>query len=310
MPARIEVVKDISDQRIYFKPQEGRPSATPSVALKDRYGSIVAAASTSNVTLDTVNTTVSVAGAKNDMSLTLTAVTGIQVGRSYLITNSLGQKEWFRVYAVNASTKIVESDEKLEFVHDTAATFQSTTFYRTLTDTEVNTLAEMQRARATYTFDSMDYTQEINFDICLTPLINPLTVEFIKKRRPSIMPREPSQTRGSDFADLRESAWDLVKKGIRKKTAGNKIGDKWRPSLLRTPEDVEEWALAEFDVMCFKANINPLKSWDPQAALEHLEDVRRDLKNSSLNDLQFMDKAEDDSPGPEDIGPKQPHLMR
>jgi hypothetical protein len=306
MSARLEIVKGASGQRIYFYPQEGRPSATPSVQIKDQYGSTVTASSTNYVTQDTVNTTVSVAGAKNATSLTLTSVSGIEFRKSYLITNSLSQREWVRIYSINSSTKVVEFDEPLEFAHDTSATFVSTMFYRTLQSGEVDSLEELYRARASYVVNGMTYVQEIPFDVVLTPLVNPLTVEYIKKRRPGIMRREPSSTRGSDLADLREAAWDEVMKGIR----GHQDG--WRPALLKTPDDIESWALAEFDKIAWENGISTVLrgEWSGIDAIEHLENKVSRLANKSLASLKFMDFDDDDSRSDDEIEYRRPDFVR
>ena len=306
MSARLEIVKGASSQRIYFYPQEGRPSATPSVQIKDQYGSTVTASSTSYVTQDTVNTTVSVAGAKNATSLTLTSVSGIEFRKSYLITNSLSQREWVRIYSINSSTKVVEFDEPLEFAHDISATFVSTMFYRTLQSSEIDSLEELYRARASYVVNGITYIQEIPFDVVLTPLVNPLTVEYIKKRRPGIMRREPSSTRGSDLADLREAAWDEVMKGIRSHQDG------WRPALLKTPDDIESWALAEFDKIAWENGISTVLrgEWSGIDAIEHLENKVSRLANKSLSSLKFMDFDDDDSRSDDEIEYRRPDFVR
>lgn len=306
MSARLEVIKDVSGQRVYFHPQEGRPSTTPSVQLKDQYGSTVTAASTSNVTQDTVNTTISVAGAKGDKSLTLASVSGVQFMGSYLVTNSLLQKEWVRVYSVNSSTGVVEFDEPLEFAHDTSATFVSTSFYRTLQLAEVDSLEELYRARASYVVDGETYVQEIPFDVVLTPLVNPLTVEYLKKRRPGIMRREPSSTRGTDLADLREAAWDEVMKGIRGHADG------WRPALVKTPDDIEKWALMEFDRIAWENGITTVLrgEWSGIDAVEYLDGRVSRARHNSLSSLKFMDFSDDDSRADDEIEYKRPDFLR
>lgn len=306
MSARLEILKDVSEQRIYFYPQEGRPSTTPSVQIKDQYGSTIAASSTTYVTQDTVNTTVSVAGAKGDTSLTLASVSGIEFRKTYLMVNSLSQREWVRVYSINQSTKVVGFDEPLEFAHDTSATFVSTMFYRALQSSEVDSLEELDRARASYVVDGMTYVQEIPYDVVLTPLTNPLTVEFVKQRRPGIMRREPASTRGSDLADLRGAAWDAVMKGIR----GHKDG--WRPALLKTPEDIEQWALAEFDKVAWEAGISTVLrgEWAGIDAIEHLENRVSRAANSSLSSLKFMDFDDSDSRSEDEIEYQRPDFSR
>jgi hypothetical protein len=305
MAARLEVVKAVAGQRIYFNPQEGRPTATPSVQIKDENGNTITAAATTNVTQSTANTTVAVASVVGATTLTLTAVTGVEYRKSYLITNGLQQREWVRVVSVNSATKVVGVDEPLQFAHDTAATFQSTEFYRTLQAAEVADLKEMCRARASYAVGGLTYTQEINFDVVLTPLVDPLTVEFVKRRRPDIMPREFSQTRGSDLQDIREAAWDRVLKGIRSHGAG------WRPALLRTPEDVEEWALAEFDLLAYEAGLSTIaRKMEPIIAVQYLEDRVNRKRNHSLSTLKFMDFDENDFPSSDEVCFRRPDFRR
>lgn len=308
MSARLEVVKDVTGQRVYFYPPQGRPTATPSVSIKDESGSTVTAAATTNVTLDLVSTTVSVAGAVGDTSLTLTSAANIEWRETYLVTNVIGQKEWVRIASVNTSTKVVEFDEPLRYAHDTAATFVGIRFYRTLQAAEVDTLVELYRARATYAVGGLNYVMEIPFDVVLTPIQNLLTVEFIKRRRPDIMASEPSETRGTDFADLRESAWDQVLKGIREQSTAQ---GEMRPALIRTPEDIEQWALAEFDLLCQLNGTMILRNWpDQERAVRYLEEKVLARKQHSLLSLKFYDESEDDSRGPHDDAPLRMNLIR
>lgn len=303
MSARLEVVKDQLLQRVWFYPRQGRPTATPSVAIKSDAGTTIAAASTTGVTQDAVNTTVSTASAAGDDTLTLTAVTSIEWRQTYLVTNAALQQEWVRVKGVNASTKVVTLDEPLVFAHDTAATFVGTRFYRTLTASEVDELVELYRARAEYVVGGLNYIQEIPFDVVKTPLENPLTVEFLRRRRPDIMAFEPASSRGSDFADFRELAWEEVKRGIRQ--AG------WRPGLVRTPEDIDEWAIAEFDLLARKNGVSIiLPGWDAEKAVLHLEAARNTAQANSLRSIKFLDLNEDDSADVEEEAPLRMDFVR
>lgn len=306
MPVRSEIVKDVTAQRIYFHPQEGRPSATPSVEIKDQYGTTITASATANVTQDTTNTTVSVAGSAGDVSLTLASISGIEYRKSYLITNSLLQKEWVRIRSVNSSTKVVEFDEPLEFDHDTAATFVATSFYRTLQASEVDTLGELYRARASYVVNGLTYVQEIPFDIVLTPIVNPLTVQFVKTRRPDIMRKESPSTLGSDLEDVRDAAWERILSGIRAN------GDGWRPALLKSPDDLDKWALAEFDYAAWEAGITSVLrgQWTGPEAIAHLESRVSVARNASLSSLKFMDFDDDDSRSSDEIEYRRPDFVR
>lgn len=305
----VDVIKAVAGQKVWIYPDEGRPTTTPTVTIKDENGNTITAAATTHVTQDAVDTTPSSAGAVGDIELTLTTVAGIEWRRSYLLTNSLSQREWVRVRAINADTKVVTLDEKLEYAHDTAATFQGCGFYRTLQTAEVASLAEMQRVHASYVVGGVTYNREVNYDVVLTPIHSPLTVEFLKKRRPDIMGQEHAQTLGTDFADLREAAWDKILSAIR--THQYDPPYRWRPSLIRTPSDLDNWAMAELDFLLWDNGVDVLHGdWDPQAAAEELRDRIRAAKAHSLSSVRWIDYDEDDSESDEERQRQRPDCTR
>jgi hypothetical protein len=303
MTVRAEVLKGGTAEVVWFHPQEGRPSATPSVAVKDTAGSTVTAAATTSVTQDTVNTTLSAGSSRGDRTVTLTAVTGLVSGRTYLITTTTHRPVWVTVLEWVDSTKVVTLRDYLPCDVASASTFAGTGFYRTLSSTEVASLAEVMRARATYVVGGVTYTMEVPFDVVLTPLRNPLTVDLLRVRHPDIMPQEHSETAGSAFANLRDAAFDEVMKGIRRHG--------WRPALLRTPDDIEGWALAEFRLLAWDAGIEVLKGdWDPERALAELDRRRESARSTALSSLSFYDSNEDDSKADEDERPLRMDLVR
>lgn len=288
MPTRLELVKDVTGQQVWFWPQEGRPTATPSVSIKDEAGSTITAAATTYVTQDTVNTTTSASASKGDRTVTLTAVTGLVAGRTYLLTNTLHQSQWVTVKDWNDSTKVVTLEERLVCACASTSTFVGTGFYRTLQAAEVSVLRELMRCRASYAVGGLTYTAEVNFDVVKTPLVNPLTARLVHDRHPDIFPEEHEQTAGSRFQVLRESAWDNVCKAIRRHG--------WRPGLIRTPDDLESWALAEFRCLAWADGIGVLKGgWDPLEGMNHLEGKRVSAETYSLSSVRFYDRNEDDS---------------
>lgn len=308
MPARVEITKDVASQKIWFHPQEGRPSATPSVVILDQYGSTITAAATTYVTQSTVNTTLGAAAAAGAKTITVAAATGIEFGGTYLLTNASGQREWIR--AMGVSSLVVTLDEPLEYAHPiTTTTLVGTGFYRTLQAAEVDELVELYRARATYTVSSQQYVMEVPFDVVLVPLQNPLTVEFVKQRHPGIMAMEGSTTRGTDFLDARTVAWDRVLKGIR---GAGVEPYQWRPALLKTPDDVEEWALAELDLQLHHDGVPVLPGdWQPETAMKELQDRVRVTRELALSSLEWMDANDDDSREDDEIRPSRgPDFVR
>lgn len=291
MAPRLEVLQDSTTSRVWFYPTEGRAAATPSVAIYDDNGSAITAAATTSVTLSTANTTVAVASSEGDQSVTLAAVTGVEVGQTYLMTSALGQTEWVTVRGVNSSTKLVNLDERLEYDYGTTSTFVGCYFYRTLSATETKTLRQGARAIATYTVAGIAHERREYFDIVLVQVHSPLTVAFVKKYLPDIMPREHSQTRGSDYSGLRDAAWERMQNAIRQ---FSREQDEYRPALNRTPEFLDEWALDEFKLLAFNAGVKSImRDIEPTEALRTLERNVNLSRDKCLATCSW-DKNEDD----------------
>ncbi len=296
---RLEALKDGTTDRVWFYPQEGRPTATPSVGTHDQYGTALSAAADTNVTLDAVNTTLSANASAGDESVTLTATTNVEVGVEYLLTSTLGQVERVRVASVDhAGSGVAGLYEPLEYAHASTSTFVGTRFYYELQTADVNALAELNRARATYAVGGINHTLEEPYDVCLLPLSNRLTAAYLKANRPSITAQEHKETRGTDFTDLREQAWDRVKKGIR--ALGDGDDHRWRPALVRVPSNLDLWALAEFELMAHKNHVDvlPPGDWSGESGVQYLEEQRNKERAKVLNGgFEWLDLNEDDSRG-------------
>ena len=303
---RQDFARDITAP-LYFYPQEGRASATPSVEIKDQYGVTVTSDAITNVTLDPVNTTLSAAAAPGEQTMTLTSVTDIDVGVEYLVTNILGQEERVHVTGVDSSGLVVHLRDDIEHVYTGSGsdTFVGTRFYRDLQSDEVDELVELYRARATYTVDGQEYTLTVNFDVVLTPLPNLLTAALLKSKRISIAAQEHPATRGSCYADLRESAWDVVRKKIRALGTGD--DHRWRPALIQTGDNLELWALAEFDLLAHENGVRVLRGeWSGPEALEKLEGRIETAKAHAVAALDWIDLDENDAREDEEEKPNPP----
>lgn len=308
MADRVDIVKDLATQRLYFYPQEGRPDSTPTVELVDRYGSTLLAAASTYVTLDAVSTTIKAGEtpAVGDESLVLTSATGLEVhdpeaaGPSMyeIVRAEDSKRERVRVTRIDATNTTVYFDEPLENLFAAGDTFHGYRFYYTFQAAQVNTLRELCRARALYTVNSLNYATDINYDVVLIPLLNPLTYAALKDRRPDLAAQEPAETRGTDFATWRRVAWDEVRQGIREKALD---GGRGRPALVRVPENLADWGWAVFDRIAHDNGIRVLRGdWDASAAMEELRERVMIAKSASMSKLSY-DKGEDDSVGDEEI---------
>jgi hypothetical protein len=83
-----------------------------------------------------------------------------------------------------------------------------------------------------------------------------------------------------------------------------------RPALLRTPEDIEKWALAEFDYIAQRNGMQMLKGFEAERALIYLDNERTKARQSSMQNLAFYDVGEDDSRGIEDDRPMKMDFIR
>ncbi len=291
---RLDIIKDVASQRVYFYPPEGRPSTTPSVEIKDRTGTVITAAATTYVTEDAVNTTLSANAALGAKSVTLTSVADLEIDVEYLLTSTLSEVERVTVTSINTSSKAVGLADKLEHAFASTSTFVGTRFYRTLQTAEVDELAELYRARASYAVGGLNYIIETPFDVVLTPLSNLLTEKYVMSAKPGLRRQEHPETIGSAFASIRQNAWDEVRKGVRAEGEGDET--RWRPALVRTGDDLDLWGLAVLDRLLHEAGVSVLPGdWGGAEALSTLEGRVARAKQRSIRGIRWLDLNEDDS---------------
>ena len=240
---RQEFALDRVGQRLGFFADEGRPSATPSVAIADSSGAVITAGATTYVTQSAVNTTIAASVAAGAESLVVTSATGINVGDRYLMTNKVPQTEWIEVESIASTT--IGLTRPLALDYTTLATnyglFQSTEWYYTLQAADYAALLEMAMATATYAVGGLTYSQRLVFDVVRVPLTNPLTADALTDRWPDIWRQEPDEHRGSLYARQRATAWRIVKQRIRQHA--NAAGQ-WRPAMVFDPSDLMEFGFA------------------------------------------------------------------
>lgn len=284
---RQEFIYQGTSQALWFDAAEGRPSATPTVAVQDSGGLTLSAAADTNVTQDTVNTTISASSSVGDKSLTLTSVSGVVVGRSYLITNSLSQKERVRVVGINSSTKVVTLDSALGYDYASTNTFVSTLFYYTLQTADVATLDDNFVAIATYVVSSQTYKQRMLYDVVRYPTPNVITVEGMRNRWPDISRQEPAEEVGEDFARIRAIVWDDQRRELRQ------LGR--RPSLIVSATDLETWAYAKLALYLQRNGVKVIRSLEQLDALQMLQQEVEQAKRDALSALTWYDEDDDQS---------------
>jgi hypothetical protein len=300
---RIEVTRALAGQRIWFRAPEGRPSTTPSVGTADRGGSTLTAAAATHVTIDPVNTTISVNASAGSLALTLASTTGVRKGATYRIQNTTNPHEDVRVVGINSATKTVTLDEPIEHTYVATDAFFSAEFYYTLQTADVASLAELNIATATYAVTNQTPAPiVIAYDVVLHPLINPLTRDRVASRWPDICAQEWNEQRGEDFERQRADAWDRVRNGLRQKG--------FRPACIVTPEDLFEWGMTELALILQEGGIEVVRGLDNYQALDYLLQRRNSEKAVALSSISFYDENEDAALGEGESVPLRMNMIR
>jgi len=302
MAVRPELIKDQAGQSLVFESLEGRPTSTPEVGTKTKHGVELSAAADTNVTIDNVSTTISASASIGDESVTVADETGISVGSTYLITNSLGQSERVRVVGVNSSTKEILLDEPIEYDYANSDTFVGTRFYYALQTADIDTLRDTNVATATYATDSGNYTVTQVFDVVLHPLVNPLSVAGIKRRWPDLMRQEFEEQQGEDYRRQRGLAWEQIKRELRH------LGK--RPALVVSPEDLEDWAYWELALLLQESGTKIMRNLDQAEALDRIESRIDESKETAIATLSWHDTDQDESSSADETDNRVLDLVR
>lgn len=293
MPERIEIVKDQASQRIWFKALEGRPSATPSVGIKDQNGTVIVTSGTTAVTQDTVNTTLSAIAAKGDKEISLTSVAGLRLEAEYRLTNLDGQYETVRIKSLTNAVQLYEPLERAYGATATDHTFQSLEWYYTLQAADVDVLDELYVATSSYAVTGAIVTPvRQTFDVVLYPLINPLEGRIIKDEHPDIAALEWDPQKGQDYRRQIKRAFKRV---VRRIYQHSNERESWRPAAIVSSEDLALWALAEFKLLLEKGGISVIRDVDKETALTMLEAELNMERTLALGTIKFFDPDQDES---------------
>lgn len=176
----LDILFGVTGQSLYFDAPEGRASSvTTSEVFETRTGDdgTAESATTGGVAVETnPNTTFDVAsgaGQTNPQKCNLTATTGIAVGRRYLATNALGEKDWVEVTGF-ASADYALARQPLQNDYAVADAFVSTRITHAIDSTwvaDANNLSQAfdpnprYRWRLVYVVSSVTYIHDVYFDL-------------------------------------------------------------------------------------------------------------------------------------------------
>jgi len=185
-----ELTYGITGQKLILDVREGRPASVTDVQIFDIGDGDDDAEETapgSNAVEPNPATTIAATsgfGQSDPTLLTLTAGTGVTVGRTYLATNTLGEKEWVTVKAVSGTSVYATSPLKNQFAASASSTFQSTRLTSTINATwiaEENNISDAFaltpafRVRWTYVVGTTAYVTDTYFDVVRYPWVHGVT---------------------------------------------------------------------------------------------------------------------------------------
>ncbi len=182
-----------------------RADATPTFVVRGPSGGIVQTSSA--VTLDTVNTTLSGAASAGAVTVSVASATGITRGRKYLLTgNENAGGERVTVKSVSGTTVTLVRPTRI--AHLTAATFQSTRMTCAIAAASVGSIARHYRLEITYAVATATAPVAVfPFDVVRIAPTSTLTADDIADLDPIFAKRIAA---GVWVPSLIERAWEML----------------------------------------------------------------------------------------------------
>ena len=220
------ILYNVTGQSIYLDAVEGRPSSITSVGVfTDTTGDdgTAESATTGSASVETnPNTTVdatSGAGATNTRKLSLAATTGIEVGRTYLLTGSSSEREWVEVREIVSGDYVVlRSPLHNAFVN--TDTLQSTRMSINIDSTWVADTSNISddlnpnpgyRVRWVYVYNSTTYVKDTYFNLVRYAGLHNVTPADMEKFLPAWRNILPTSHREDNGRALLDEAYTQVK---------------------------------------------------------------------------------------------------
>lgn len=140
----------------------GRPTSATLIITKP--GSSTVHVASTSATLDSINTTLSVAAAVGAQTITVDSVTGIAVGRVILLRNASGQHERALVTKTATST-VVTLAEPLEYAYASADAVVSDRLTYALSAANATPEGEAYKVAWTYVIGGVTYRRNAFYDV-------------------------------------------------------------------------------------------------------------------------------------------------
>jgi hypothetical protein len=221
----IDLLFNVTGQSLYFDAPEGRPSSVTSSSLYESStgdDGTAESALTGSPAVDTnPSTTFDAAsgdGTADPRKCNLTATTSIAIGRPYLATNALGEKEMVEVTGI-ASADYVMAREPLVNSYTTADTFVTTRVTHAVDSTWIADSSNLShfdpnaryRWRLVYVVSSVTYVHDLGVDVLRYAGRHDVSPIDVDRRAPGWLDRLPTYYREDQGRTLIDEAYQAIK---------------------------------------------------------------------------------------------------
>jgi hypothetical protein len=217
---RASIVYGVTGQTLDVYPPEGVPGAAASYSVfRAGQSNDDTAEFSGTATADSVSTTVDASSGysqTNRRKLFRTATTNIAIGRKYIVTNALGQKEIVTPVKI-ASGDYIENDIDLAYDYSSGATFVGYRQYFTVDATFVATESKITsdpsnsyRVLWSYSIGGVPHRRWTYFDLVRQAKLHNVTADDLMELWPDMASDEWIEQRGEQFARQIDAAFERV----------------------------------------------------------------------------------------------------
>jgi len=199
---RSEVIKDAGGTLALSPTETTRASSATLIVYEP--GSDTELVASTAATVDTVNTDLDGAAAAGSTALTLTSVSGVAAGVTYLLKNQDLQHEWVEFTGIDSGTRVCTLLEPVEYDYADADTLQGVGLSYALAAAKADTINELYRVVWTYVVGGVSHYARTFFDVVYSkwPDVILRTDEFeLRTGRAGSDIMQRAGREGRDFAD-------------------------------------------------------------------------------------------------------------
>lgn len=224
----LDMLFDVTGQSLYFDAPEGRPSSVTSSAVYENAtadtGTAEAALTGSAAVEVNPNTTIRTAYTANQgvRAVAVTASTGIAIGRRYLASNAMGEREFVEVTAIDTAGPTIYTREPPanDYTATVGDTLQTTRIAHALDATWIADTANLSseydpnpryRWRLVYVAGGATQVHDVYFDLVRYAARHDVSALDVVRKFPSWLETLPSYHRDDQGRELIEEAFREVK---------------------------------------------------------------------------------------------------